>query len=194
MNLACNMRQQAALVTELLDLAIEGYRRGAPYDQPPPAVITEQFANLLSDRGATELRRTPNAGAQLVELAAELHQVLVAPDLAQMAERLNALIARCRALPYLTVDSGQPYHLHFHGTAGTFVETLGGELATGLALVVDTLGEHRFGRCQASDCDRVYVDVTRNGARRYCSASCNARAKTAAYRTRQSGRQVVANG
>ena len=40
----------------------------------------------------------------------------------------------------------------------------------------------RLGVCTAPRCDRVYVDTSRNGTRRYCSTSCQNRVKTAAFR------------
>lgn len=99
--------------------------------------------------------------------------------------RLNDVLAKCKTQPYLALDDNQPYHLHFQGT-GSPVNILGGELATSLALVIDAMGSDRFGACQAHACNRVYIDLTRNGSRRFCSSACTARAKTAAYRARQS--------
>ena len=43
----------------------------------------------------------------------------------------------------------------------------------------------RIGVCTAPRCDRVYVDASRNGTRRFCSTSCQNRVKTAAFRARQ---------
>ncbi|WP_442935091.1 CGNR zinc finger domain-containing protein [Micromonospora sp. CPCC 206061] len=43
----------------------------------------------------------------------------------------------------------------------------------------------RLGQCQAHGCEAVYVDTTRNASRRYCNASCTARAKVATYRSRR---------
>ncbi|MER5317789.1 CGNR zinc finger domain-containing protein [Streptosporangium roseum] len=60
------------------------------------------------------------------------------------------------------------------------MEALGGEFATAPALIVDGYGPDRFGRCEA-----VYIDLTRNASRRYCSAACTARAEAAAYRSRR---------
>jgi len=44
----------------------------------------------------------------------------------------------------------------------------------------------RIGTCSAAACDRAYVDVSRNGTKRFCSTACQNRAKTAAFRARQS--------
>jgi predicted RNA-binding Zn ribbon-like protein len=45
-------------------------------------------------------------------------------------------------------------------------------------------GADRLGICTAPACDRVFVDASRNGTRRYCSTSCQNRVKTAAFRAR----------
>ncbi|MEU3265717.1 CGNR zinc finger domain-containing protein [Streptomyces bacillaris] len=178
------MRRQADLLATLVNLAAPGRSQGSPYTPPPAGEVMALFTAELSGHHATALRAVPHAAAGLTDLAADFREVFTAPDLAASVELLNALIARCHALPYLTRDTGQPYHLHFHG-AGDAVAALGGELATGLALVVDSLGEDRFGLCQAHACDRVYIDLTRNGSRRFCSTGCSSRAKTAAYRARR---------
>ncbi len=111
----------------------------------------------------------------------------MADSAAEQAALINAMIREYRAQPYLTEDVGQPFHVHFHGSGETEVEALGGEFATALALIVDGYGSRRFGQCQARRCEAVYIDLTRNGSRRHCSAACTARAKTAAYRSRRQG-------
>lgn len=178
------MRRQAETVAELVNLAVPGQRQGSRYEAPADEEVLIGLGSRLHATTAERLRSAPDAAARLVALAGRLHAVLVAPDMAAVAERLNELIASCHALPYLTNDVGQPYHLHFHGTGKHPVDALGGEWATALALVVDMLGEDRFGECEAHTCDRVYVDLTRNGRRRYCGNACASRAKTAAYRGR----------
>ena len=45
----------------------------------------------------------------------------------------------------------------------------------------------RLGVCAAERCDRVYVDLSRNGAKRFCSTACQNRAKAAAFRVRSRG-------
>ncbi|WP_248965621.1 CGNR zinc finger domain-containing protein [Sphaerisporangium perillae] len=95
------------------------------------------------------------------------------------------MIRKYGAQPYLTEDVGQPFHLHFHGSGGTEVKAMGGNSPPHWRLIVDGHGPDRFGQCEAHHCDAVYIDLTRNGSRRYCSAACTARAKTAAYRSRR---------
>jgi predicted RNA-binding Zn ribbon-like protein len=43
----------------------------------------------------------------------------------------------------------------------------------------------RLGLCSAPSCDRAYVDISRNGARRFCSTACQNRVKAATFRERQ---------
>lgn len=190
MNLACNVPRQVGLLVELVNLVTPGRRGGAQAVRLDGAELVEAFAALLAEGAA--LRAVPDADVRLVSLARELRGALVAEDRAETAARINALIRRYGALPYLAEDVGQPFHLHFHGADSTnVVEALGGEFATTLALVVDGYGEGRFGMCQAHDCEAVYVDLTRNGSRRYCSAACTARAKTAAYRSRRGQKETA---
>lgn len=185
MEIACNVTRQAPLIAELVNLAT-AYRRGGASVRPLAGDdLATTFAAHLGDSTSAALRAVPDAGRRLAELAAELRQALLAEQPAEQAARINAMIRRYGAQPYLVEDVGQPFHLHFHGSDGTQVEGLGGEFATALALIVDGFGPDRFGECQAHQCEAVYIDLTRNGSRRYCSAACTARAKTAAYRSRR---------
>jgi predicted RNA-binding Zn ribbon-like protein len=188
MNLACNVAGQAPLISELVNLGTAQWRGGATAHPLEGEDLVSAFAALVADRTAAALRADPDAGARLAELAQELRGALLAETAANKAVRINAMIRRYGAQPYLAEDIGQPFHLHFHGTGGTAAEALGGEFATALGLIVDGYGAERFGRCQAGRCEAVYIDLTRNGSRRFCGVACTARAKTAAYRSRQQAR------
>jgi len=58
-------------------------------------------------------------------------------------------------------------------------------MAVGLAYVLGSEYADRIGVCSAPDCDRVYVDVSRNGTKRFCSTACQNRVKAAAFRARR---------
>ncbi|MEV0388044.1 CGNR zinc finger domain-containing protein [Nonomuraea sp. NPDC050643] len=179
------MTRQAPLIAELVNLATARRRGGASVQPLAGEDLVTAFAAQLGDQASASLRALPDAGPRLAELAAELRQALLAERPAGQASHINAMIRRYGAQPYLVEDVGQPFHLHFHGWGGTQVEALGGEFATALALIVDGYGPERFGACEAHQCEAVYIDLTRNASRRYCSAACTARAKTAAYRNRR---------
>lgn len=181
------MTGQAPLIAELVNLAVPVWRDGRPVRPREGEDLRDAFAALVGEHTAAGLRAVPDAGARLAVLGAGLHHAMLAATAAGKAERINALLHRYGAQPYLVEDVGQPFHLHFHGTGETQVEKLGAEFATALALIMDGYGPDRFGRCEASRCEAVYIDMTRNGSRRYCGAACTARAKTAAYRDRRRG-------
>jgi CGNR zinc finger len=183
--IGCNVTRQAPLIAELVNLATARQRGGASVQPLAGEDLVTTIAARLGDRTGAALRVVPDAGRRLTDLATELRQALLAEHPADQADRINAMISRYGAQPYLVEDVGQPFHLHFHGSGGTQVEALGGEFATALALIVDGYGSDRFGRCEAHQCEAVYIDLTRNASRRYCSAACTARAKTAAYRSRR---------
>ncbi|MFI6299370.1 CGNR zinc finger domain-containing protein [Nonomuraea sp. NPDC050790] len=186
MEIACNVTRQAPLIAELVNLATARWRGGSSVRPLPGEELATAFAAQLGDRMGTGVRTTPDAGERLAALAAQLRGALLAGSPADQAARINAMIVRYGAQPYLVEDVNQPFHVHFHGSGETAVEALGGEFATALALIVDGYGPGRFGQCAAHQCEAVYIDLTKNGSRRYCGAACTARAKTAAYRSRHS--------
>lgn len=187
MHLASNVVRQMPLISELVNLATARVRGGAAVPRLDADELLVAFAALVNEPLADALRADPHAGQALADLACRLRDAIVAPTPADTVTRINAMIRRYGAQPYLVDDVDQPFHLHFHGTGGSRVGELGGEFATALALIVDGYGTDRFGQCQAQRCEAVYVDLTRNGSRRFCGAACTARAKSAAYRTRRRG-------
>ncbi|MGI5128806.1 CGNR zinc finger domain-containing protein [Pseudonocardia sp. CA-107938] len=179
------MTRLASAVEHLVNLATATQRSGRPVTPRTGTALVDELGELLSAPTVAALRAQPGSGEGLADLAREIRAVVVAPGAQEKAALINAMIERYRALPYLVEDVGQPFHLHFHGSGDTVVDALGGEFAAMLALVVDGYGADRFGGCRAAGCDAVYIDLTRNGSRRHCSAACTARAKTAAYRDRK---------
>ncbi|WP_394829088.1 CGNR zinc finger domain-containing protein [Pendulispora albinea] len=183
------MRRQATFAVELVNLATPGERQSHPYEPAKGRTLRRRFSEHLSPPWSAMLADVPKAGARLTRVANALRAAFTAQTPAEAAAVLNVLMRRYRTRPYLTDDFDEPFHLHFHGHGLTAVESLAGELAVGLALMMDTYGQKRFGVCEAHACDRVYADFTRNGSRCYCSDACSARSKMAAYRRRQAGEE-----
>lgn len=125
--------------------------------------------------------------AALVTLAAELRGVFERcgdDDVDAAADLTNDLLARYRSAPHLLRDGDGAWGLHFHSADAGIVQQWAAGCVAGLARVIGS-GEHeRLGVCTADPCDRVFVDVTRNGNRRYCSPRCTNRATVAAHRRR----------
>jgi predicted RNA-binding Zn ribbon-like protein len=102
----------------------------------------------------------------------------------EAAGQVNALLVRTGARPELERHDGEPWHLHFHAADRSLPNGWAAGCATGLAVVLGGSRYDRLGVCTGPRCDRVYVDTSRNGTRRYCSTSCQNRVKTAAFRAR----------
>ncbi len=161
----------------------------AGYDAPPdagdlPAAVT---ATLRAGRPDTR-RMGPHEAAELSAIAGALRAVfeaVAAGDVDAAAETVNALLAQTGARPHLDKHDGEPWHLHFTSTDDSLAQGWAAGCATGLAVVLGSELYGRLGVCAAPHCDRVYVDTSRNGIRKFCSASCQSRVKTAAFRARR---------
>jgi predicted RNA-binding Zn ribbon-like protein len=185
-----------AIVTvavRLVNALTPGQCGGRPY-QPPegddlPAAATAAIRAGLPDSRAVTLAEATAFGG----VAASLRTVFDLVATGQMdaaARQVNELLARTGAHPQLDRHDGEPWHLHFHGTENSLVTGWAAGCATGLAVVLGSDLRGRLGVCTADRCDRVYVDGSRNGTRRFCSTACQNRVKAAAFRARQPGRPV----
>ena len=59
------------------------------------------------------------------------------------------------------------------------------EAALALVDVVRADALDRLRDCEAEDCEGIFVDLSKNGSKRYCSARCGNRMNVRAYRERQ---------
>lgn len=145
------------------------------------------------------LRRPPtNPGAmqQLSTLAAELRLIIEAAgqrDLDQAARLSNRLLDRYRPVAYLK-HSGEQWEMHFRAGTDTGQRPEAAGFVAALAAVLSSAAWDRLGVCSAERCDRVFIDLSRNGTRRYCSPSCQNRTKAAALRARRRAEGGPASG
>jgi predicted RNA-binding Zn ribbon-like protein len=180
-----------AVAVRLVNTLTPGEAHGGPY-APPPAGAELRRAVLTAIRGEDSDRPprvplTDDDAARLVPVAVRLRRVfatVAGGDLDGAAAEVNDLLAETDARPHLDRHDDEPWHLHFHGPVGTFAGEYSASCATGLAIVLGSEYHDRLGVCTAPRCDRVYVDTSRNGTRRFCSTSCQNRVKAAAFRAR----------
>ncbi|MEU8196666.1 CGNR zinc finger domain-containing protein [Microbispora amethystogenes] len=171
----------------LVNALTAGEARGRPYEPPAVGARAEVVAEILdAGRGGAVAIGEAEAG-ELAETARALRGVFEAVsrgDVDTAARTVNRLLAETDARPHLDRHDGEPWHLHFHGAGGTLAGNYAAGCATGLAVVLGSDLHDRLGVCTAPHCDRVYVDTSRNGTRRFCSTACQNRVKTAAFRAR----------
>ena len=187
MNFNSHLDIVVTVAVSLVNQLTPGRRRGHPYLVPDgDALAAAATAALRSGQPATrEVSR--REAAQLRDIAAELRVVfaaVAAGDVDTAAQQVNRLLAGTGAHPWLDRHDGEPWHLHFHGSQDSLVTGWAAGCATGLAVVLGSDLQGRIGVCTAPRCDRVYVDASRNGTRRFCSTACQNRVKAAAFRAR----------
>lgn len=173
-----------------MNAATPGHREGRTYEPPHGPELTRAVAQALrTDRSTSPVRAGAVPG--LVEVAAKLREVITAVDAGDhdcAAALVNQMLDQSGAYPVLERHDDQPWHLHFHARAGGQVANWTAACATGLAVALGSEYADRLGVCSAPSCDRVFVDTSRNGTRRFCGVACQSRVKTAAYRARAARR------
>jgi predicted RNA-binding Zn ribbon-like protein len=165
--------------------------RGDPDGEAPPKEeIRPALAGILAVDPPSVAQLSERDTPQFLALARSLRQVfqdLDRGDVDAAASRLNDLLSKHPAHPHLAKEHGR-WRLHHHPMDIALVPMWASICAEAMARMLGAGHAHRFGTCEAPDCDRVYFDVSKNASRRFCSTTCQNRIKAAAYRLRQSGR------
>lgn len=146
----------------------------------------EPLRSLLADRPDLHAQVTDRDCMLVRRLQRELRPVFDAADPRAVVDGINELLVRHPVTPRIS-DHGGVLHVHVGARTASVAEQLTGESLLGLVTLVCDLGPHRLGVCAAAPCDRVYVDVSPNASRRYCSERCSSRTSVAAHRARRRG-------
>jgi CGNR zinc finger/Putative stress-induced transcription regulator len=151
---------------------------------------TEALETLLRDHHRTHAGRiTGRDVAEVRELRARLRAVFEA-DERTAANVINSLLGESGALPRLTNHDGSGWHLHYTSPEVPLAQELGAVTAMGLAIVISDDRWDRVHVCEGDGCLDVFVDMSRNRSRRFCSPEvCGNRASVAAYRQRAKSNQ-----
>ncbi|MFT2015272.1 CGNR zinc finger domain-containing protein [Streptomyces sp. 796.1] len=124
-------------------------------------------------------------------LRTALREVFCAPAEEAAVALLNRVLADHHAVPHYTNHDGQPWHLHVATPQAPPVDQYAVNAAMGLLGVITTTGMSRLHVCDGNRCEEVFVDVSRNQSRRYCSPQiCGNRASAAAHRARHRAASV----
>ena len=187
MNFNSHTDAVVTMAVELVNLLTEGERRGRRYRPPAGGDRVARLNALLRESGGRSA--TEAEAAEFAPLAQQLRAVfecVAAGDLDSAAGQVNDLLRVTGAHPALERHDGEPWHVHFQAADDRSVaKGWAAGCATGLAIVLGGEYHDRLGVCTAPHCDRVYVDTSRNGSRRFCSTACQNRVKAAAFRERR---------
>ena len=175
------------MAVALVNLLTPGEDRSRPYAPPAGQERAAALNDLFKSVGSRSDVNSAEAEA-FVPVAVDLRAVfasVAAADIDGAAHRVNDLLAATGAHPALDRHDGEPWHIHFHSAdESSPAAGWAAGCATGLAIVLGGELHDRLGVCTAPHCDRVYVDTSRNGSRRFCSTACQNRVKAAAFRER----------
>jgi hypothetical protein len=162
-----------------------GFERGRP--RPPMTEPLDAVREAIAVDPPSVARTTADDLPGFSALADRLRAVFVSLDAGDVdgaAVSVNGLLAEHAATPHLAKEDGR-WRLHHHPVDVEVVPMFTAICAEAIARLIGAGHADRLGVCQADACDRVYVDGSRNGSRRFCSTACQNRVKTAAFRRRQ---------
>lgn len=117
----------------------------------------------------------------------QLARVFRSADPAEQCSAVNDLLVAATIRPWVTTHDGLQPHLHFVPDEADVLSRVKAVTAGGLAFVLCWEGGARLGRCLRAECSRAYVDTSRNGRRRYCTARCGNTEAVMRHRSRSSG-------
>lgn len=173
------------------ELALE-YAGGKPAVAADPTPALKKI--LAFDRASLAQlhRRDAPAFVALAHRLREIFERLHGGDVDAAAAKLNEMLAAHPAHPHLAKEDGV-WRLHHHPADVALVPMYTSICAEAIARMIGGGCSHRFGSCDAADCDRVFFDTSKNGTRRFCTTSCQNRTKTAAFRERFASRAAKAS-
>jgi predicted RNA-binding Zn ribbon-like protein len=179
------------VAVDLVNALTDGAAGGRSYAAPEPEERPHVIAGILPAASRWPVGRpiTQEEADYLVDTAQGMRATFDAVhrgETGHAARVLNRLLISTGARPQLDQLDGDPWQVHFHGSDDSLAVGWSAGCATALAFAVGSHLAGRLGVCSADLCDRVYIDTSRNAARRFCSTSCQNRTKTAAFRARHS--------
>jgi predicted RNA-binding Zn ribbon-like protein len=125
----------------------------------------------------------PGLTDRALTLAADrLHPVFAAADAAGRARLVNGLLAETGVRPVLSVTGD---HTHATWTVGDGADAVLAAAAVTLRRHLADHASQRLGVCTGRRCADVYIDASPAGRRRFCSVTCQNRARVAAFRSRR---------
>ena len=157
--------------------------------------LREELGGILVRDGRTP-HVEPRDVRVLTRFAREARVVFEAAadeDLGAAATATNALLAWTRPAPRLDLH-GTAWDMHFHGPTDRLGDGWVAGCAAALTLALGSDRAGRLGVCAAPECDRVYVDASKNGSRSFCSVTCQNRVKNVRHLQKRSGQGRNATG
>jgi predicted RNA-binding Zn ribbon-like protein len=179
-----------------LDAVVELLNTAADGEAPDLLVSVEGLAAYTERAAVSDVGSLTEGDVRSVRSVRErFARVFGAGDDRTAVELVNALVAEAGTTPQLTDHDGYDWHVHYFAPGATVAQHLAADGGMALAFFIVSGERERLRRCEAPDCGRAFVDLSRNRSRRYCdSRTCGNRLHVAAYRARQRESADAAHG
>ena len=158
---------------------------GASRSGDDELVTTRQLADLLAWNVYTG--RVDHDDAELDDVRRtreQLRRVWTLDRDAAVVE-VNAMLRSARALPQLVRHDGIDWHMHATAPDAPLAERIGVEASLAIIDVIRVNEMDRLRVCEADDCTGLFLDLSRNGSKRFCSVRCGNRVNMIAFRERK---------
>jgi predicted RNA-binding Zn ribbon-like protein len=145
-----------------------------------------QLGTLLKDHSYSG--RFDRDDSELADVRAtrdELRRVWML-DTDEAVAEVNTMLRLAHASPHLARHDELDWHLHATEPDAPLAERIRVEAALALVDVIRSGATDRLGVCAADDCDGLFIDLSRNGSKRFCTVRCGNRMNVDAYRQRKS--------
>jgi predicted RNA-binding Zn ribbon-like protein len=159
--------------------------RAAAGEEQAPYPDTDLLAALLAGSGVRDCPPAALTGPALRQVADQLHRVFASADLAERVALVAGLLDQTGVTPALELTGDRP------GATWRVSGARDALLAAAALTLRHQLAEHdpdRVGVCSGRRCADAFIDASPAGQRRFCSVTCQNRARIAAWRNRQSQR------
>ena len=140
------------------------------------ALLDEWKYSGRRDHDAGELAEVRDARTRL--------RALWLLDRDDAAAAVNDLLEEAKALPQLVRHDDLDWHIHATDLDAPLARRILVEAAMAVVDVIRSDQMDRLAMCDDDDCESLYVDLSKNASRRFCSTRCGNRMAVRAYRAR----------
>jgi predicted RNA-binding Zn ribbon-like protein len=156
-----------------------------------PSPEAPALARTLHDYDVHEPAATTAQVRALRPWVQQLREIFEVGAVTDKAQRANELLVASGCRPRLVSHGpGLPFHFHYAPVRAGLAPRVKALTAAGLAHVIDDGAGSRLRACTRAGCGTVFVDISRNGRRHFCSVRCANQVNVANHRRRR--RQALA--
>lgn len=179
MQFAPDTLEALAFAVELVNTRPGASRSGSDELRTP-----EMLTDLLTAHGyAGRFDRDDRELAEVVETRSLLRDVWT-HHRDDAVPVVNRMLSDASALPYLVRHDGWDWHLHATEPSAPLAERIRVEVALALVDIIRSDEWARLRECEAQDCTGIFIDLSRNGSKRFCGVRCGNRIHMIEFRAR----------